>query len=89
MEVAVKAMGKASYGLCQSFPTINDSHTKWIEAYPTDSATSIKVIELSRTLFALFGIWEEIVTDNGSCFVSEELVTYLVKNGVKHITSAP
>ena len=27
--------------------------------------------------------------DNGSGFVSEELDTYLVKNGVKHITSAP
>ena len=63
-----------------------DSHSKWIEAYPTDSATSSKVIELSRTLF---GIPEVVVTDNGSCFVSEEFETYLSKNGVKHITSAP
>ena len=66
-----------------------DSHTKWIEAYPTDSATSSKVIELSRTLFAQFGIPEVVVTDNGACFISEELETYLTKNGVKHITSAP
>ena len=29
-----------------------DSHSKWIEAFPTDSATSHKVIELSHTLFA-------------------------------------
>ena len=66
-----------------------DSHTKWIEAYPTDSATSSKVIELSRSLFAQFGLPEVIVTDNGSPFVSEEFETYLTKNGVKHITSAP
>ena len=49
-----------------------DSHSKWIEAYPTDSSTSSKVIELSRTLFAQFGLLEVLVTDNGSCFVSEE-----------------
>lgn len=66
-----------------------DSHTKWVEAYPTDSATSSKVIELSRTLFAQFGIPEVVVTDNGPCFVSQEFETYLTKNGVKHITSAP
>lgn len=66
-----------------------DAHTKWIEAYPTDSAKSSTVIELSRTLFAQFGLPEVIVTDNGSCFVSEEFETYLTKNGVKHITSAP
>ena len=66
-----------------------DSHTKWVEAYPTDSATSSKVIELSRTLFAQFGIPEVVVTDNGPCFVSQEFETFLVKNGVKHITSAP
>ena len=42
-----------------------DSHSKWIEAYPTDSSTSTKVIELSRTLFSQFGIPEVLVMDNG------------------------
>ena len=48
-----------------------------------------KVIELSCTLFAQFGIPEVVVTDNSACFVSEVFETYLTKNGVKHITSAP
>ncbi len=68
---------------------IVDSHSKWIEAFPTDSSTSSKVIELSRTLFAQFGVPEVIVTDNGPCFVSEEFEMFLIKNGVKHIASAP
>ena len=30
-----------------------------------------------------------VVIDNGAGFVSEEFETYLTRNGVKHITSAP
>ena len=66
-----------------------DSHSKWIEAFPTNGATSQVVIELSRTLFAQFGIPEVVVTDNDPCFVSKEFETFMVTNGVKHITSAP
>ena len=66
-----------------------DSHSKWIEAFPTSSATSSTVIQLSRTLFSQFGLPEVLVTDNGSCFVSEEFETFLLNNGIKHITSAP
>ena len=46
-----------------------DSHSKWIEAFVTNGATSQVVIELSRTLFAQFGIPEVVVTDNGSCLL--------------------
>ena len=56
-----------------------DSHSKWTEAYPTDSSTSTKVIELSHMLFSQFGIPEVLVTDNGPCFVSEEFETFLSK----------
>ncbi len=66
-----------------------DSHSKWIEAFVTNGATSQVVIELSRTLFAQFGIPEVVVTDNGSCFVSEDFGTFLVTIGIKHVTSAP
>ena len=47
------------------------------------------MIELSRTLFSQFGIPEVLVTDNSPCFVSEEFETFLSKNGIKHVTSAP
>ena len=66
-----------------------DSHSKWIEAFPTSSATSSVVMEHLRTTFAQFGIPETVVTDNGPCFVSAEFESFLVANGIKHITSAP
>ena len=47
------------------------------------------IIELSRTLFVQFGVPEVLVTDNSSCFVSSEFKNFLLKNGIKHITSAP
>ena len=66
-----------------------DAHSRWIEAYPTESATSSVVIELLQALFSQFGIPKVLVTDNGPCFVSEEYEIFMAKNGVKYITSAP
>ena len=39
-------------------------------------------------LFTQFGVPEVVVMDNGSYFVSGEFETFLLKNGIKHITSA-
>lgn len=61
---------------------IIDAHSKYIEAIPTS-------IEELRTLFARFGIPESIVSDNGTCFTSEEFQQFLKGNGVSHILSAP
>jgi len=47
------------------------------------------MIEHLRTVFAQFGIPETILSDNGSCFASEEFGAFLLANGVKHITAAP
>lgn len=68
---------------------IIDAHSKYIEAIPTSGSTSIVVIEEMRTLFGRFGIPESIVSDNGTCFTSEEFRGFLKQNGVTHILSAP
>jgi hypothetical protein len=65
------------------------AHSKWIEAVCTPSTSSSCVIEELRTLFAKFGLPETVVSDNGTCFVSQEFEEFLRKNGIKHTTSAP
>ena len=71
------------------FLVVIDAHSKWIEVFRVSSSTSKVTIDKLRILFAQFGLPETIVTDHGSCFVSEEFEAFLNGNGIKHITSAP
>ena len=71
------------------FLVVVDIHTKWIEGIPMSSATSLSTIQQLRPLFAQFGIPRTVVTDNGTCFTSEEFKSFLTKNGISHVQSAP
>jgi transposase InsO family protein len=42
-----------------------------------------------RKIFALHGICKELVSDNGSQFVSEEFKSYLEELGIKHTRGSP
>ena len=44
------------------------------------SMTSLKTIKVLRTLFALYGIPEEMVLDNGPQLASEEFTQFLKQN---------
>ena len=68
---------------------VSDAHSKWPEIIAMKSTTANKTIEELRKLFASYGLPEQIVTDNGPQFVSEEFATFTKANGVKHIKSAP
>ena len=63
-----------------------DTHSKRFEAFPTKFLSSSVIIDLLHSAFAQFGLTEIFVSDNGSCFVSEEFQQFLKCNGVK---SAP
>ena len=51
--------------------------------------TASQTIARLRSLFASFGLPEQLVTDNGPQFVSEEFSHFLKSNGIKHIRCAP
>ena len=66
-----------------------DAHSKWPEIQLMSSTTAVKTIEVLRTMFARYGLPEQIVTDNGPQFVATEFKTFMKENGVRHIRSAP
>lgn len=68
---------------------VSDAHSKWPEIISMKSTTASRTIEELRKLFASYGLPEQIVTDNGPQFISEEFATFTKANGVKHIKSAP
>ena len=75
--------------LGHTFIVIIDTHSKWQEVQTMTSTTAEKTIEVLRSLFARYGLPEQIVTDNGPQFTSTEFADFTKRNGVKHILSAP
>ena len=66
-----------------------DAHSKWPEVFTMTTTTASKTITKLRETFARFGLPEQLVSDNGPQFTSEEFETFLRANGVKHICSSP
>ena len=72
-----------------TFMVIVDAHSKWPEAEIMSSTSSSKTIEVLRSMFARYGIPEQLVSDNGPQFTSDEFQQFMKGNGIKHIRSAP
>ena len=71
------------------FLAVVDAHSKSPEVQIMNSTTSQSTIEAVRTLFGCYGLLTQLVSDNGSRFISSEFVHFIRSNGVKHIWSAP
>ncbi|XP_042149549.1 uncharacterized protein K02A2.6-like [Ixodes scapularis] len=71
------------------FLILVDAHSKWVEVFLMSSTTTKRTIERLRSVFAAFGLPEEVVTDNGPPFVATEFVEFQSMNGVRHTKSPP
>ena len=71
------------------FLVLVDSYSKYIDVVPTSTANSTATIRMLRTNFAIFGLPEHIVTDNGSQFTSREFKEFLLQNGILHTLTSP
>ena len=71
------------------FLVVVDSHSKWLDVIPVSNANSANTIRELRKLFATHGIPDVIVSDNGTAFTSAEFSEFMVRNGVKHLKTAP
>jgi len=65
-----------------------DCYSKWPEVRCTGNITSAAVIDFLSDLFCRFGTIEELVSDNGPQFISDELQQFLSAHGVRHSKAA-
>ena len=66
-----------------------DAHSKWPEVVEMQTTTAEKTIQVMRGMFAAYGLPEQVVSDNGSQFTSQEFAEFMKRNGIKHIKSTP
>ncbi|UYV72834.1 K02A2.6-like [Cordylochernes scorpioides] len=71
------------------FLIVIDSYSKWPEVIIMNSTTAGNTIRVLRDLFSRYGISDQVVTDNGPQFVSEEMKYFSKSNGVHHLRSSP
>jgi hypothetical protein len=73
----------------KTYFVIVDAHSKWPEVFTMNSTTSSHTIDVLRHLFACYGIPDQIVSDNGPQFTSEEFSLFLRSNSIRHTLSPP
>lgn len=66
-----------------------DAHSKWPEVFEMNQTTTSNTITVLRNLFARYGLPEQIVSDNGPQFISDEFTQFLHRNRIKHTRSSP
>ena len=71
------------------FLIVVDSHSEWFEVEIMPSITCEATIAKLRDMFSRYGILQQLVSDNGSQFTSEEFCKFMKANGIKHTLVAP
>ena len=75
--------------LGKMFLLVIDAFSKWLDVYMVQSATSQTTIDKLRVSFAIHGLPDVIVSDNGSCFTSGDFEAFCHCQGIIHTKSAP
>ncbi|XP_055913593.1 uncharacterized protein K02A2.6-like [Eupeodes corollae] len=66
-----------------------DAFSKFPFVVKMSTTTSSATISILKGIFALEGLPDTIVSDNGRQFVSHEFEQFCSSNGIQHLTSAP
>ena len=66
-----------------------DSYSKWCEVEVKKQIHATSTIDTCRLWFSKYGLPNQVVTDNGTQFTSNQFSEFCKRNGIKHITSAP
>ena len=71
------------------FLIIVDAFSKWVDIYPTTTATTTVTLDRLRTCFATWGLPRVLCSDNAACFTCPAFKQFCEKNGIEHVTSPP
>ncbi|XP_055347368.1 uncharacterized protein K02A2.6-like [Paramacrobiotus metropolitanus] len=66
-----------------------DAMFKWPEVVQMKHATTEGVMEALLTMFSRYGVCNEVVSDNGTPFTSQQFVDFCSKYGIKHTRTPP
>ena len=66
-----------------------DAHSKWLEVIMMSSTTAQRTTEALWSIFSHYGLPEQLVSDNGPHFTSQEFAEFMNRNGIKHILCSP
>ena len=70
------------------FLSIVDNYLKWLDIHVTSLASLAITIDKVQTTFTGLNLPEIIVSDNGTCFSSQEFQTFVKQNGIQHVRTA-
>jgi hypothetical protein len=73
---------KAKGGFTHIFITV-DKFTKWIEVNPTASIIAANAVEVIKEIMYIFGIPNNIITNNRTQFTSSEFKDFCAESGIK------
>ena len=60
------------------FLTFEDAHSKWPEVIPMTTTSSARTIEELRKVFPTHGLPEQLVSEDGTQFTADELITITI-----------
>ncbi len=90
---AIQSMATDGVDLCeqagQRYLIVVDYHSRYIEIAHLTNMTRAQTIGKLKNMFAHWGIPDEVFTDNGTQFTSQEFRNFATTYGFTHTTSSP
>ena len=79
----VGPLNKSSRGGRTHLLVAVDKFTKWIEAVPITSSTTLTAINFIKSIIFHFGVPHNIITDNSTNFTADEFQNFCKELGIK------
>ncbi len=73
----------------RTYLIIVDAHSKWPEVLMTSSTTSQMTIEVLSTFFERYGLPEQLISDKGPQFTSQEFEGFMKQRGINTLKVHP